>query len=81
MYEQTPFSGKSLEDLVAWLQDNHRSIAVELNAKLDNPMRMLYAVPQRVRDGMIVLADGTTWNPGSGGGFYGYYAGAWHKLG
>jgi hypothetical protein len=34
MYEQTPFSGKSLEDLVAWLQDNHRSIAVELNAKL-----------------------------------------------
>jgi hypothetical protein len=41
----------------------------------------VYAVPQRVRDGMIVLADGTTWNPGSGGGFYGYYAGAWHKLG
>jgi hypothetical protein len=28
-----------------------------------------------------VLADGTSWNPGSGGGFYGYRAGAWRFLG
>lgn len=42
---------------------------------------MLYAPPTKPRDGMIVLADGTAWNPGSGAGFYGYRAGAWRFLG
>lgn len=41
----------------------------------------LHAEPTRPRDGMVVLADGTDWNPGAGQGFYGRYAGAWHKLG
>lgn len=40
-----------------------------------------YKAPQKIRDGMIVLADGTKWNPGSGAGFYGYYGGSWKKLG
>lgn len=31
-------------------------------------------------NGMIAYADGTSWNPGSGAGFYGYEAGAWVKL-
>jgi len=42
---------------------------------------MLYAPPKKYREGTIVLADGTTWNPGSGGGFYGYRAGVWRFLG
>ena len=42
---------------------------------------MSYAAPKKPRDGMIVLADGTTWNPGSGAGYYGYRAGAWRFLG
>lgn len=29
----------------------------------------------------MVLADGTNWNPGSGGGCYIYRAGAWRFLG
>lgn len=37
--------------------------------------------PAKVRPGMLVLADGTNWNPGSGSGFYGYRAGAWQFLG
>lgn len=40
-----------------------------------------YVAPNPARDGMIRLADGTQWNPGSGQGFYGYYNGAWHLLG
>lgn len=40
-----------------------------------------YATPSKVFDGLIVLADGTKWNPGSGGGYYGYRAGAWRFLG
>ena len=37
--------------------------------------------PSKPRAGDIRLADGTNWNPGSGAGFYGYYGGAWVKLG
>lgn len=36
--------------------------------------------PAEPFDGMLVYADGTSWNPGSGEGFYGYEAGAWVKL-
>lgn len=40
-----------------------------------------YGAPAKPREGDIRLADGTTWNPGSGIGVYAYYAGAWHFLG
>lgn len=40
-----------------------------------------YAAPSKPREGDIRLADGTTWNPGSGAGVYGYYGSAWHFLG
>ncbi len=36
--------------------------------------------PEKPVNGMIAYADGTSWNPGSGEGFYGYQAGAWVKL-
>lgn len=39
-----------------------------------------YAAPIRPRDGMVVHADGATWNPGGGKGLYLYSAGAWVKL-
>ena len=38
-------------------------------------------VPPKLIEGMVVFADGTNWNPGSGIGFYGYHSGAWNKLG
>ena len=44
-------------------------------------LQMLHAAPARLTEGMVVLADGTGWNPGSGGGFYGYRAGTWRFLG
>ncbi len=40
-----------------------------------------YVAPTKPRDGDFRYADGTSWNPGSGEGFYGYYAAAWHFLG
>ncbi|PVY56734.1 MULTISPECIES: hypothetical protein [unclassified Simplicispira] len=40
-----------------------------------------YAAPDKLADGMVVLADGTHWNPGSGAGFYGYRNGGWQHLG
>ena len=53
---------------------------------LDTPdqsfqLEMIYAIPKKFRVGTIVLADGTTWNPGSGAGVYCYHSAAWNKLG
>ena len=42
---------------------------------------VLNVEPVRPRDGMIVLVDGTNFNPGSGKGFYGRSDGAWVFLG
>ena len=65
------------------------SLRIELNAlaaQLSQPadflsLKTLYAQPGRVFDGMIVKADGTTWNPGSGAGLYLYRASDWRFLG
>ena len=38
------------------------------------------AAPSSPVEGMLAYADGTTWNPGGGAGFYGYTSGAWVKL-
>ena len=41
----------------------------------------LHVAPTKPRDGMIILADGTDFNPGSGAGYYGWRDGAWRFLG
>lgn len=37
--------------------------------------------PAKPREGMVVLADGTDWNPGGGQGVYCFYNSTWNKLG
>lgn len=44
-------------------------------------LETLHKAPDKPKDGMIVLADGTNFNPGSGAGYYGFLANAWHSLG
>lgn len=39
----------------------------------------LHKEPARKIVGMLVIADGTNWNPGAGRGVY-VYLGAWQKL-
>lgn len=41
----------------------------------------LYSYPPKYREGTTFKADGTTLDPGSGGGTYQYRSGAWHFLG
>lgn len=41
----------------------------------------LAAAPERPRKGLVVYADGSTWNPGSGEGVYRYNGSAWVFLG
>lgn len=39
-----------------------------------------HEAPERVEEGMVVYADGTDWNPGSGEGIYKYQSGAWSLI-
>lgn len=68
-------------DLGAFFTQELQNIAKAVNTPQSLRLPMLYAAPQNPRDGDVVLADGTVWNPGSGAGFYGYRAGAWRFLG
>lgn len=36
--------------------------------------------PDKPREGQIVVADGTNWNPGAGKGVYEFKSGVWSKL-
>lgn len=36
--------------------------------------------PARPRDGMLVYADGTNWDPGAGEGIYAYFGSTWNSL-
>lgn len=59
---------------------------LNLQKALSGPFSFLlldkqYVPPNRLFEGMVVLADGTQWNPGSGAGFYGYRDGGWKLLG
>lgn len=64
-----------------WVDDEHRTIARELASQIPFLfLQKLYAAPEKILDGMIVYADGTTWNPSGGEGIYARIAGAWVKL-
>ena len=41
----------------------------------------LPAPPKKLKEGLLAIADGVNWNPGSGRGLYRYGAGTWNFLG
>lgn len=51
-----------------------------LNAVIDGYKEVRHAEPEKIQDGMVVVADGTDWNPGSGAGLYINLSGTWTKL-
>lgn len=64
------------------LVETVRNLIEYLNTGVDfMVLKKLNKEPAKRRTGMVVLADGSDWDPGSGAGFYGYNAGAWVKLG
>ena len=71
------------DDLPRFLAEELQRIAKEMTGAADYRMlNVLHVEPTKPRDGMVVCADGTDWNPGgTGAGFYGRIGGAWVKLG
>lgn len=79
-YTPSPVPVNAPAGLRAWLARELRNIATALDRIQGIQLPELGAAPAKISDGMIVYADGTSWNPGSGEGFYGREAGAWVKL-
>lgn len=69
------------KDLPAWVQQQFDDLTKALQQTTLLWLKTQYKEPAKPREGMIVLADGTEWNPGAAQGFYGYYGSSWHKLG
>jgi len=69
------------QELQRYLQAELNRISAAIKLLAAGHLDTTYFAPAKPRDGDVRLADGTHWNPGSGQGFYGYYASAWHLLG
>jgi len=78
----SPLTGDKPEDIIAWAQKLAENIVFQLNTGIPR-LRLVeqHSIPSKPRDGDVVFADGTDWDPGSGQGYYGYYAATWHFLG
>lgn len=78
-----PPTGATAEELSAWMLQELAALGNLLHIVSEVQVEELNAAPPKPRTGMVVLADGTNWNPGSGRGYYGYDAGtaSWRFLG
>lgn len=76
-------AGASLETLAGHIQDELWRLAQLLDVVVDGFLEESKAPPAKLRNGMIRLADGTSWNPGAGRGVYWYdgNAAAWKFMG
>lgn len=81
MYTPQLITAGDLETLKQQLRQEFDAIAREQSQPSEYlALKTLYAEPKRLFDGMVILADGTKWNPGSGAGVYARIGGAWVKL-
>jgi hypothetical protein len=72
----------NIERLPRYIAEENIKVATAINGLAAGHLDETHVAPEKPRDGDWRFADGTNWNPVAGGqGFYGYYAGAWHKLG
>ena len=65
-----------------WIVAEFRKLQEELSQAGDGiVLNTLYAAPAKPREGLVIKADGATYDPGSGAGIYQYRAGAWVFIG
>ena len=63
-----------------WLNDELRRIAASMTQPTSQLFDEMTIPPSSPKEGLVVFADGTAWNPGAGRGLYLYTGGAWTKL-
>lgn len=66
-----PAPTNTVAALASWCVAQLQRIAALWNDDVESvTLTVLYVAPERIRPGMLVYADGTQWNPGSGEGVY-----------
>lgn len=73
--------GDSVDDLEKWATQEFQEIQKSLSVQDFLVLKEYHEPPAKYKNGLVVLADGTDWDPGSGAGVYCYYGNAWNKLG
>jgi hypothetical protein len=84
MYEPRPAPfAPDVASLSSYVASELQSVAQAARDSLDVlQLNVLHAEPLRPREGMVICADGTDFQPlGAGGGYFGYFGGVWVKLG
>lgn len=74
-------SGHDAQELAKWMEVELQRLTQLLQEAESVPLNELNAAPEKPREGQVVFADGTNWNPGSGRGPYMYTSGVWDFLG
>lgn len=69
-----------LQAVLDWAQSMFTDVESTRTESRELELRERFAAPEHPREGMIVYADGTSWNPGQGEGAYIYKNGAWCRL-
>lgn len=79
-YPSRPASITDIESLWRYVDEELNLISREFGEMSAVELRPINVEPTKPREGMIVYADGTNWDPGSGVGVYVYSGGTWVKL-
>lgn len=80
-YTPSPSLANTVEDLRRWATQELQRVATAIFTAQTPTIPKLYAAPEKPITGQLVIADGTSWNPGSGKGVYCYVDGVWKFLG
>jgi hypothetical protein len=64
-------------NLALWIAEELRNVARSFQESEQVQHTILYEEPPRPREGLVVVADGTAWNPGQGAGQYTFINGVW----
>lgn len=73
-------SDPELQRVIEWVRGELERITRYLNDLPLVKLNVQNVEPTKPRQGMLVYADGTNWNPGSGAGVYVRNASSWAKL-
>jgi hypothetical protein len=67
--------------LINWVYQELNRVSAALQKSKYLELAISHAAPEKTRDGLVVIADGSDWDPGSGEGVYVFYNSTWNYLG
>lgn len=80
---EDPPADASAEEVARWALQELQKASIVINNLAGGASGALAVAPKKPFNGMIRMADGVNWNPGSGRGYYGFdeTSGTWLPLG